>query len=274
MHAQHEELRPRIGLAGVVAELEFDDPAAADPAAAAFREFLTPAPPTFSLRVHGRVAAGPAGAAAAEFVADDTALRMHGAAGRAWFDYRRGRGVLWRAHDLDAVRGLLTAIALRYLGERGGLILHAAGARTPAGALVFFGPSGSGKTTLAARLAAEEGVAILSDEAVAVRPAGAGWVAEGLPWRGRAIAAPLAALLALERAEALVVEPLAPAAFVRRVVSSVYVEGAGAWQRGRLFESVERLAQAVPAFRLRCPREGPVLRAVLGRLGAEPGAAR
>jgi hypothetical protein len=65
----------------------------------------------------------------------------------------------------------------------GGIVLHSAGVLSPQGGYIFTGASGAGKSTLA-RLFAERGASVLSDERMIVRRSGSGVVAYGTPWVG------------------------------------------------------------------------------------------
>ena len=59
---------------------------------------------------------------------------------------------------------------MNHLAERGGVIVHAAGAVVQGGALVFLGASGAGKSTLSRMfLEAGLGAALLSDDRVILR---------------------------------------------------------------------------------------------------------
>jgi hypothetical protein len=76
----------------------------------------------------------------------------------------------WRLGE--ALHGLMVHITQRVIAARDDLLsIHAAAVATSDGALVLPGSSGSGKTTLCARLL-QRGAAYLSDDSVALDPAG------------------------------------------------------------------------------------------------------
>lgn len=118
---------------------------------------------------------------------------------RAWLGLGGDASVFSLPHPLDQLL-LAPALALR-----GACLLHACGAVLEGEAMVFAGHSGEGKTTLA-RLLAEEGVELLSDERVALRPWRDGFAAYGTPWPGEGNVVstarrPLGGLFVLRKAE-------------------------------------------------------------------------
>jgi hypothetical protein len=74
----------------------------------------------------------------------------------------------------------------RLASRRTGFLIHATGARIGGRGFVFCGRSGAGKSTLAKLMMAREGIAVLSDERVAVRTSGTNWRVHGSPWASRA----------------------------------------------------------------------------------------
>jgi hypothetical protein len=96
----------------------------------------------------------------------------------AWRELAPSPGDCWEIpHPLEQLL-LVPALALR-----GAVLLHACGAIVSNRGLVFAGHSGDGKTTLAGLLSAE-GIALLSDERIAIRRTNQGFVAYGTPWPG------------------------------------------------------------------------------------------
>jgi hypothetical protein len=93
-----------------------------------------------------------------------------------------GRGVrVVRKADTsdDTLRHVLLDLILPLLmTHRGDLVLHASGAVTGSGALLFIARSGAGKSTIAAALGAR-GARVVADDAIAVRRDGNGLVAIG-----------------------------------------------------------------------------------------------
>ncbi|MBI1847745.1 MAG: hypothetical protein HYR86_12325 [Candidatus Rokubacteria bacterium] len=229
--------------------------------------FAAGLPPRFTLDVApaGDVPGGSQPFAA--FSRGGDCLHMAGDRCEGRFDYRRGAGTMTAPASPALVAAFVSAIALDYLLDDGGLVLHATAVVDAGWAVAFFGPSGSGKTTLAERLAGR-GLAIVSDEAVVVRPAAEGWLAEGLPWRGRALRAPLAALVQLVQAPALAFEALDATALVRALAPNVYCTEEGGRQLGRALEIAASLAASVPCLRMRFARDHDVWPALLARLEA------
>jgi hypothetical protein len=109
----------------------------------------------------------------------------------------------------------------------GGVLLHAAAISDGAGALVASGKSGDGKSTLS-RLCRASGLAVLTDEIVQLFPDG---TCAGSPFRsdednvGRPGRLPARAFVALEKASAESLGPLAPLA-AAQLASSQCFDGA------------------------------------------------
>ncbi len=76
-------------------------------------------------------------------------------------------------------------LTMQLLSGREGIVVHAAGVEIEGKAVVFVGKSGAGKSTLA-RLFAEQGLVVLSDDRVVVRKSAGEWHAYGTPWLGEA----------------------------------------------------------------------------------------
>jgi hypothetical protein len=176
----------------------------------------------------------------------------------AEIDPFRGRARLYRceerAYPLETV--VRTAMMAR-LPLVGGLPLHAAGVVMDGAGVAFFGPSGAGKTTVAAH----SPFTVLSDELVAVVPAGPfGLVRSGFWGEGHgkpAAPAPLRLMLDLAKGEALRLTRLRPAAAAGRVVGSVPVPLAPPLWSAAL-AVVARLVQRVPVYRMEwTPAEPP-----------------
>jgi hypothetical protein len=81
----------------------------------------------------------------------------------------------------------LDQILLMYvLAQRGGALIHAAGASIQGQGLIFPGESGAGKSTLSRQLASGQGIVPLSDDRVIVRKSEHQFRVFGTPWAGDA----------------------------------------------------------------------------------------
>jgi hypothetical protein len=161
---------------------------------------------------------------------------------------------------------LRVALAAR-LPLEGGLPLHAAGLVLRGQGVAFFGPSGAGKSTLVA----VSPHPVLSDEMVAIVPAGSGTAARGGPFvlagtgfwgtHGATVTPagpfPLAALVELGRGPRLRIERLDPQTAVRRLIAAVLVPpGPPLWSAA--LGVIGRLVGVVPMLRLAwSPTESP-----------------
>lgn len=111
--------------------------------------------------------------------------------------------------------------------RRGGILIHAAGVTDGTSALVASGKSGDGKSTLS-RLCRSTGLSLLTDEIVQLFPDG---TAAGTPFRsdednvGQPGRLPVKAFVALEKAPAEALGPLAPLA-AAQLASSQCFDGA------------------------------------------------
>lgn len=130
----------------------------------------------------------------------------------AELDLRGGKGTLRAAPTgqcLDAfLRSLLSVLLLR----AGGFMLHSAGIVKKGRAYLFLGKSGAGKSTLA-KLAAEAGAEVISDEINLLRPGKGGFRVYGSPFwgemraDGRQGSWPLGGVFLLKKANANSVRP-------------------------------------------------------------------
>jgi hypothetical protein len=157
------------------------------------------------------------------------------------------------------------------LAREGGVFVHACAVRLAGGVALFCGASGAGKTTLA-RLGRREGLAVLSDDRVALRPRGARLLAFGTPWHGSGRfasprSAPLRAVFFLRKAPRSEATPLRTGAASRLFSLSFppLWDEAGV---SRVLGACGRVASSVPAFELAFRKDGSALdaaRAALGR---------
>jgi hypothetical protein len=107
-------------------------------------------------------------------------LRLRYAEGIRFHIARAGDEVWcdWRAPmtEADAVIFLLGPVMGSVLRRRGVLALHASAVEIDGGAWAFIGPGGSGKSTLAAAFG-RRGRALLTEDVLALRQSGEGWMA-------------------------------------------------------------------------------------------------
>lgn len=135
------------------------------------------------------------------------------------FDRASGGGeavVSPRAQSFDSfLRTLCSAL----LNEGGGALLHACGLAVGGRAHVFIGRSGAGKSTLA-RLAADAGIEVISDEIVPLRMERGRFLVYGSPFwgemrsAGRPLRLPLAGIYSLRKSRSVSLSPGPPAGFI------------------------------------------------------------
>jgi hypothetical protein len=248
----HVELLGVFDIAGISCAIESREAAFQDLLSSRYSAFASDAVPQCSLTVEvtrpspdeGRAAAsGPFARTAGR----DGVLTIEGAGFRGAFDERTGRGWIAQPLDLSPLDTFLTAICAGRLLGQGGFFLHAAGIVEEGRAWVFFGPSGSGKTTVAELI----GEGVISDEVVAIRPEGQGYVVSGVPWRGHRLSAPLGSLFFLRKGGETGFTLLSPAVAVRRLLPSVFFPRPDSPQVDRFFENAEALARTVPCYEMR-----------------------
>jgi hypothetical protein len=148
----------------------------------------------------------------------------------------------------------------RALLADGALLLHAAGADTPAGGIAFAGVSGAGKSTVTRLLDGAQGMRFLSDDRVVAGPAPGGWRIHGTPWAGDAgVAEPgsadLAALCFLRQAPEPALRPLAPALALERLLPVATLPWFDAAGVGDALDAASRLLAEVPCFELAFTRD-------------------
>jgi len=177
-------------------------------------------------------------------------------------DWRPALGVaLWTPGGDDERRlgcfenALRLAAAYR-LAEAGGALLHSAGVVAHGRAWLFFGRSGAGKSTLA-RISAEAGHEVLSDELNALVSGADGPRLERMPFAGdfgRTVGPrrswPLAGAFALRQGTPPAREPLARAAAVAELTACAPFVNADPHRSPRLLENLERLTGELAVERL------------------------
>lgn len=226
-----------------------------------YRAFPLDDAPDWQVTVSHEAGLTPAAQPAIEHVGPLTRFHVESFAG--WIDLDR-RQALVQTPSLDlapaAVERTVAYACMQALPrQRHSLLLHAAGILWQGRGLVVSGHSGAGKTTVA-RLALGYGEPF-NDEMVIVDLSGAQPMLLSTPFLGRKTppelaqrsprAAPATALLLLAQAPSFELTPLAPAEAViellRTDIAAVErVASAAAWMA-----TVDRLVQAVPAYRLR-----------------------
>jgi hypothetical protein len=135
------------------------------------------------------------------------------------------------------------------------LLLHASGVVDRGRAWLFSGPSGSGKTTIA-RLAGARRV--LNDDTVAIRPSRGGFAACATPFFGdggpamaaRNVAAPLAAVFFLEKADRFAHRRLSAREAIARAVPEAFVPKHDPATVERLLAMLAALVDRVPCYAL------------------------
>lgn len=145
-------------------------------------------------------------------------------------------------------------LAMYRLGGRG-VMLHAAGLDTGAGAVACAGVSGAGKTTFT-RLAEGRGWRPLTDERVIVRLDGSGRpVLHGTPWLGEGHwaenrALPLRAIAFLEQGPAHAAHALAPTEALPRLLRTVSIPWFDPQHVGAGLDACEQAVSRAPAVLL------------------------
>lgn len=202
----------------------------------------------------------------------------HRAGSTAWAGVREA-GLLWLGSPPEAsmwtvsgdgdlfgraVENVLRLVVAYSLLHAGGLLFHAACVVDGGEAVVFPGHSGAGKSTTA-RLSAAEGRMVLSDDIVGVMPGPGGFEVVALPFGSEVrfpgppgVVAPLRALCALQKAEAVEVSELRPAAAVGLALACTPYVNHDPLRADRLFANIERLTGAVRLRTLRFPKVGPI----------------
>jgi ABC-type Mn2+/Zn2+ transport system ATPase subunit len=150
------------------------------------------------------------------------------------------------------VQNLVRVLLVVELASRGGVLLHASSTVEGGGAYAFFGASGAGKSTLARGFSA-----LLSDEIACVDGEGrahrAPFTGERMP-PPQPFAAPVRALIAIERGSTLALRSIASSEAVRRVLQCVVHVSHDRALTQRLIENTVRLCERVPVLAARFPR--------------------
>ncbi len=173
---------------------------------------------------------------------------------RAEFNARLRRGRIRQSANPYSIDTVLRLVHTLVLAPQGGFLLHAASVVRHGRAFLFAGVSRAGKTTIA-RLAPPDAT-LLSDEISYVRPAADGYRAFGTPFSGELgrpgenIAAPIAGLYLLGKAEENRLEPVDPAASLRGVLQNILFFAEKSALAGEVFRSACAFVDRVPVQRL------------------------
>jgi hypothetical protein len=259
------QLVATLEIAGVACRLRCADPAFSALLAGRYADFVAITAPTLAVDI--TLVDAPAAAVSASWTgpyariaAGERTLTIEGAGFSGAFDESRGDGWIRQPAEAEPLETFLTAIYAGRLLEHGGFLLHAATIIGKAGAFVFFGPSGSGKTTVSELV----GEGIVTDEITAIRRGEDGYVVSSVPWRGRAISAPLAGLLRLTQAAETTVTRLSRLQAVRGLLPSVFFSRIDTREVTRFLDIAAALTRRVPAFDLRFRRDPAFWGAVPG----------
>jgi len=168
-------------------------------------------------------------------------------------------------HPFDEV------LFLARLSRGRGVMVHACGISYHGRGILFLGTSGSGKSTTAQLWQGREGVTVLSDDRVVIRPDGKGYRIYGTPWYGDAgceepASAPLSAVFILEQAPRNRVQEMTPSAAVAQMMVRAFP---AMWDRQGLDFAVRfltRLAEQFPVRRLHFMADPSSTEAVLSTL--------
>jgi hypothetical protein len=169
---------------------------------------------------------------------------------------RRGTlSILDNVYCLDSYLRLLYALLL---AREGGFLLHASAIIRDGQGYAFFGPSGSGKTTVA-RLA--EGMTLLSDELVAIRPVDGVYHVFGTPFggdlagAGQDASAPLRALFRLQKDMRTYLRPMGPAEAVAELYACIFFPAPQTQLMRHVFEACCLVTETLPTYVLHFRKE-------------------
>ena len=124
-----------------------------------------------------------------------------------WGDvYTEPRGLLGSPQPYPLEYPLDRVLMINLLSQERGMVIHACGISEQGRGVIFAGSSGAGKSTLASLWEGQEGVVVLNDDRVIVRPKGGRLWVYGTPWHGDVQAAsplgvPLEKVFFLKHAE-------------------------------------------------------------------------
>jgi hypothetical protein len=173
---------------------------------------------------------------------------------RAQWDPRAKRGRIRQSANPYSIDSVLRIVHSLILAREGGFLLHAASVIRNRRAYLFSGVSGAGKTTIS-RLAPPE-VTLLTDEISYVRFEAGAYHACGTPFAGELArvgencAAPVAALLFLNKGAENQVESIEPATAVRSLLRNILFFAEDEELVKLVFRSACTFVEHVPVKRL------------------------
>ncbi|MBP8250911.1 MAG: hypothetical protein KAX40_01000 [Herpetosiphon sp.] len=149
---------------------------------------------------------------------------------------------------------IIQLILTEWLAERAGLLLHACAVRDGDRAYVFTGAPGVGKST-SARLWADAGATVLSDDRVILRWHDDQLWVYGTPWHSStplvaAQGAPVTAIMALAHGQHHRLTPLDPMTMFRRVIPEVYLPRWDTQCTDQTLATFDRVITSIPRYLL------------------------
>ena len=215
---------------------------------------------------------------------DPPQLQQLFVADRAWSLWQATAGRVWTFHAPDRVLALLEEdntwprqavlkylpflspatmffdyplgqlMLMEYLADHQGALLHSCGILVEDRVCLFVGPPNAGKSTTA-RLWADQGYTVLSDDRVVLQLENHIPWAFGTPWHSSTpcvapVGAPIQAIFFLHHGPKTVVTPLASGEIIRRLLPEVHLP---LWHQERvaaMLEVVDQVINTVPCFDL------------------------
>lgn len=173
---------------------------------------------------------------------------------RAHWDPTACRGHIRQSANPYSIDSVLRIVHTLILAREGGFLLHSAGAIRNRRAFLFSGVSGAGKTTIS-RLAPPD-VTLLTDEVSYIRRVDDGYRACGTPFAGELArvgencSAPIASLFFLEQGPENLIEFMAKAEAIRRLMRNILFFAADPALVENVFRSACEFVERVPVQRL------------------------
>lgn len=185
---------------------------------------------------------------------DDGEWKMRRGDFRAHWSPVKRTGEIFQTPNPYSIDSVLRIVHTLLLAPEGGFLLHASSAVRNGKAFLFSGVSEAGKTTMA-RLAPPD-VSILTDEASYVRRVDGRYFAYGTPFAGemgtpgKNISAPIDALYLLKKAPQNSIEPIEPAAALRRLLRNILFFAHQPEMVRYVFDAACAVVAAIPVYEL------------------------